>query len=460
MPVAEALAVEWHLRVFPEDPGEDLRALERLAEWATCFSPTVGLEEGPRPQSLLLDITGCAACFGGEDQLLHRAACELKAEGWVGRIAVADTVGAAWGLAHCGRTPCRVPPGKTPEALLPLGVAALRLPLDALHLLAQLGIERVAQVVDLPRDSVPARFGSTILQRLDQALGRLPELIVPHRPPAEVRAQFSFEHPTDRLDAVTHVLEQLTEHLHEVLQTRHLGARQVECLLHHEAAPPTRAEVSLSRPSRSPRHITRLLRTRLEQVRVAEPVSALSLHVAVAESLTDTQSELLETERQPDREGLAVLIDHLSNRLGRAAVTRVRLVPDPQPEYACRFEPLVRAPGDVPATGRRPKKGSFSSPSNGSDGRFPFTRPLRLWPTPEPIVVLSVVPEGPPIRMQWAGTDYRVLRSWGPERIETGWWRDDDVRRDYYVTSTDRGNRFWIFRRRDDGRWFLHGCFD
>ena len=51
------------------------------------------------------------------------------------------------------------------------------------------------------------------------------------------------------------------------------------------------------------------------------------------------------------------------------------------------------------------------------------------------------------------------MQSWGPERIETGWWRGDDVRRDYYVVETDAGTRWWIFRRHD-GQWFVQGCFD
>jgi protein ImuB len=87
-------------------------------------------------------------------------------------------------------------------------------------------------------------------------------------------------------------------------------------------------------------------------------------------------------------------------------------------------------------------------------------RPVRLWPRPEPVQVLSVIPDGPPARIDWAGASYRVVRAWGPERIETGWWREDEVRRDYYTAATDHGSRFWVFRRRDDGRWFLHGLFD
>jgi protein ImuB len=76
------------------------------------------------------------------------------------------------------------------------------------------------------------------------------------------------------------------------------------------------------------------------------------------------------------------------------------------------------------------------------------------------VEALAVFPEGPPGRFVWRGAEWRVASWWGPERIETGWWRGADVRRDYYVVTTQAGNRFWLFRRRDDGRWFLHGCFD
>jgi protein ImuB len=482
MPTAEALAMAPRLRLVEDDPAADRQALEHLAAWATRFSPLVGLDDEPRPQSLLLDVTGCGTYFGGEEKLLDRAAQDFKAEGegWVVRLALADTVGAAWGLSRYGRTPALVRPGETEPALAPLPVAALRLPLDAQHLLAQLGIEQVGQLLALPRDSLPSRFGPLLLRRLDQALGRLPEVIVPHNPHPEIQEDITLEYPTDRLDMLYLLLDQLAERLQEALASRHLGARQIECLLRHEGSPspspspPTRIAVSLSRPSRCPQHLSLLLRTRLDEMRLEGPVAALRLRVVAAERLVDTQGDLLDTESSSDREGLARLIDQLSNRLGREAVTRARLVPDPQPEYACRFEPLVQEAERLGSRSRLPSGtssqpvqvplGKRDLPSSRivADGRFPFARPLRLWPVPEPIEVLSVVPEGPPLRMGWGKTTYRIFRSWGPERIETGWWRGrgEDVHRDYYVTATECGSRFWIFRRGEDGRWFLHGAFD
>jgi protein ImuB len=52
-----------------------------------------------------------------------------------------------------------------------------------------------------------------------------------------------------------------------------------------------------------------------------------------------------------------------------------------------------------------------------------------------------------------------VSHVWGPERIETGWWRGADIRRDYFLVETTAGERFWLFRSLADNTWFLHGVF-
>ena len=86
-------------------------------------------------------------------------------------------------------------------------------------------------------------------------------------------------------------------------------------------------------------------------------------------------------------------------------------------------------------------------------------RPPHLERRPVAVPVMSVVPGGPPLSFDWKGRSFRIAHAWGPERIETGWWRGDDVRRDYYQVETASGERFWLFRRMPDERWFLHGVF-
>jgi protein ImuB len=49
----------------------------------------------------------------------------------------------------------------------------------------------------------------------------------------------------------------------------------------------------------------------------------------------------------------------------------------------------------------------------------------------------------------------------GPARIETAWWDDEPVRRDYYRLRTRSGQEAWAFRPvgGEGGPWWLHGWF-
>jgi protein ImuB len=64
-----------------------------------------------------------------------------------------------------------------------------------------------------------------------------------------------------------------------------------------------------------------------------------------------------------------------------------------------------------------------------------------------PITAPSMAIDAPP----------ELLR--GPERIESGWWDQDDVRRDYYLARTGEGAQVWVFRDRRDGAWYLQGLW-
>ena len=86
-------------------------------------------------------------------------------------------------------------------------------------------------------------------------------------------------------------------------------------------------------------------------------------------------------------------------------------------------------------------------------------RPLELLHPPRPLEVVAVALEGPPQSFCWERQWQRVTGFSGPERIETGWWRGDSVRRDYYRVESATGVRFWLFRDLSTSQWFLHGLF-
>jgi len=48
----------------------------------------------------------------------------------------------------------------------------------------------------------------------------------------------------------------------------------------------------------------------------------------------------------------------------------------------------------------------------------------------------------------------------GPERLETGWWDEQSISRDYYTAVNGAGIRLWVFRNRQQTpNWYLHGIF-
>jgi protein ImuB len=200
--------------------------------------------------------------------------------------------------------------------------------------------------------------------------------------------------------------------------------------------------VSLFRPSADVSHLKELAVMQLDRVRLPGPIDLVTLGVISSAPLSTWQQELFDSSKREDRRHVGLLIDKLSNRLGREAVVRAVPQAEAQPEIAVRYEPLAGARASK-------TKQRFKS----------LPRPLRLETSPVPIEVIGVAPYGPPKQFHYQ-QNYVIAHAWGPERIQTGWWRGHYVQRDYYKVETAEGKRFWIFRELRSRNWFLHGAFD
>ncbi len=511
MPLAEALALhQWaslrrsakrggmlssrarsiHLEAY--DPLADRLALVQLAQWCHQFSPTVGLEESARPESLLLDIGKVSERFGGERALAYQLARSLAQRRFRARLAVADSVGAAWGLAHYGRlAPIEpthddpkhddravsasrlviAPHGRMPEVLADLPIAALRLDTKAQDDLGQLGVERVEQLAVLPRAGLATRFGHALLRRLDEALATTAEVITPCRLPAELEASWLFETPTSRQDEIQYVLGELLPRLTGPLALQRRGVLQLAVRLDCQESEPCHVTLRLFRPSVSSRHLLDMFRLRLETIQLGGPVTAIHLAVTASDRLQFEQQTLFAAEsHQTDPRHLAQVVDRLTHRLGREAVLQPLFLADAQPEYACQYLPLtdhrdagkssLRAVGKQRPTGRAKKKPTsknqpwfFTPPASQA-------RPTRLFMPPIALHNVAVATDGTPLVFHYRASSQRVVQAWGPERIETGWWRTRLVRRDYYRVETTLAERYWLFRCLTENRWFLQGAFD
>jgi protein ImuB len=349
-----------------------------------------------------------------------------------------------------------IPPGRHVEALRPLNVGSLRLSPEVVQLLREFDIRRVGQLLDLPRMHLPSRFGQETLLRLDQAIGKVPELLTPERPVEIVEASWTFEPYIDDRQILETVLGRLLEEVLAKLQPRQIGVRRLLCSLTLSCHDPIHFPIGLSQPSLSLRHMMDLLRLHLERQQIPAEVMAIALRAAMVAPLEFRQGQMFEGDDGSGRwREVASLLERLSGRLGEQSVLRPKLNPDPQPEFACRCEPWLTSP----ALTRQNWSGDEMQPSSSDEEDSTPSRPIYLKDEPLPIDVVSVIPDGPPIQFHWSGKHYVVSHYWGPERIETGWWRGSDVRRDYYLVETTVGERFWIFRTITEEDWFLHGVF-
>lgn len=512
MSLAEALAVlaTAHgsracrlAEVDHDDPAADLAGLEQLARWCRRFAPAAGVEQaagGLEPECIHVDVSGTAGFFGGEAALARTAAWTLAARGLHARSAIADTCAAAWAAAHhtdlaasgsaadvqaprqsrrwavVASGAQRLEAGRD-AALSGLPVAALRLDAATIDMLREVGIDTIGGVLRLSAKSLASRFPPLVARRLAEFTGTLAEPLVGPRGDELPRAHRPFDCPVAAgdasEDALVAVVAELVSACLAPLVAGGRGVLALQVRLERAGGgttpghAPTVIDVGLFQPSASVRHLVELVRLRLGRMRPPDWIDGITVEVLAAGSAPCRQRFLFAADDGTEHGArnassspeTGMLLDRLSGRLGRAAVFVPRAVADPQPEHAW----IATPPGVAPA--RHVPSGTTRRRRDDAPARRPPAGRRPIWMAPRPVRLaagaglVAVAPDGPPVQFRFAGRLHRIATAYGPERIETAWWRGPTVRRDYYVVETESGARFWLFRRLRDGGWFLHGAF-
>lgn len=442
------------------DAAREGAALGALACWAVRFTPLAATDA---PDGLILDISGTQALHGGEARLIRKVAMGAGRMGLRVRIAVASTFACARAVARFGEHALSIVPegaDRAREALRDMPLAALSLDDATLHALGEIGLSRIGEVMDLPRKSLPSRFGPLLLERLDMALGERMEHIDPVRPPPPLEASLEFDGPTDRWESLEAAAREVLGALTAQLAARQRGVRKMAMHLSRPHHPPDRAEIHLSQPSRNPRHLWSLIHTRLERVDlgIGLGIDGIRLTALRTGRMKHRQmaSPSLGAAGHEDDAGIAwgELIDTLSGRLGAGQVVHMEPVESHLPERAFG----VRAAMEGPKRGGEAAGAAIS----GAD------RPTRLFSRPEAVRVMALTPDGPVLELEWRDERWPVVACLGPERLGQEWWRwterppyatapPSPPDRDYFAVQVHTGRWLWMFRHVGTTRWFVHG---
>jgi protein ImuB len=446
MVAAHARALVADLDVRDADPDGDQAWLDRLAlHGVTHWTPTASVSGR---DGLWLDLTGTTHLFGGEECYCRRLLRLLQRLGFTARIAIAGTPGAAHALArYGGRDILILDPGTEASALAVLPVAALRLEAAALTAAARFGLERVADLIRLPRGPMAKRLDLAAVTRLDQALGHVAEPITPVVPFEAPQVSRRLLEPIGTPESITQVISDLVDDLITVLRQRGLGVRTALLLADRVDGEAQRIVIGASRATRDAKHLKRMFGLKLDRIEPGLGIEAMHLLVPHSEPLgASAAGSLIKSEGAAT--DLAPAIDQLVGRAGDDAVFRVAPNESDVPERALRRVGPLEEPGCWPR----------------------WKRPVRVLPRPEHLThVVALLPDHPPRRFTWRGQAYRVTAGDGPERIHGEWWRTDNelwAVRDYFRVEVESGERFWLFRRGDgvepetgDLSWYIHGMF-
>ena len=442
MALADARAIFPGLKVRDDQPGLAERLLYKIAGWCIRFTPIAAIDP---PDGIILDVSGCAHLWGGDERYLAEIQKRLHDRGYQARLAVADTIGAAWAVARFGQGSNILKSGMHTEALLALPPAALRLETETVERLTKLGLREISQFITMPYPTLKRRFGAHFMTRLHQALGQEEEIIQPVQPIVPYSERLPCIEPIVTATGIEMALQRLLETLCSRLQREQKGLRVAVFKGYRVDGKTQQVDIGTNRPSCNARHLLKLFEDKLSTI---EPDLGIELFILQAPKVEDhyaIQEKLWEGAGGLEDLRLSELIDRLAGRIGMNAIRRY--VPDEHywPERSIK-----------PATSLQ------ETPASSWELKRP--RPIHLLPRPERIEVTAPIPDYPPMLFRYKGKLHTIKRADGPERIEQEWWFEQGQHRDYYYAEDQEGKRYWLFRlghydSEKTYQWFIHGFF-
>ena len=429
-----ALALLPTLVIEERSELREQQAVEALATWLEQFTSVVSIAGA---DVLLLEIAGSLRLYGGLQSLRQQIATGLEQQGFEAQLAIAPTPLAATWLARAGRRACIRDAANISTALRTLPLACLQWPAATCEAIAGMGVTAVGDCLRLPREGFARRFGSQRLIELDRALGRLPDPRTSWRAPERFCADYEMTEEQGDREMLLAICRELLVSLERFLLTRQLGTQRLLFSFFHLRAPATQLPLGCASSERLAAHWFELLKLRFERVTLPEPVIAIRLYGGRNQAL-HTESGRLAFTGKTGGQGLChsitQLAERLAARIGNQSVHGVTTLAEHRPHQAWSLRNLLGRKTNAPLT------------------MTGYSRKRPLWMLPEPVLL--------PLEQAYPLHRGRLRLLEGPERLETGWWDEDGIARDYYTAVNPGGMHLWVYRTRNrTAAWYLHGFF-
>lgn len=283
--------------------------------------------------------------------------------------------------------------------------------------LKRVGIDDIQGLLNIPLADIAKRFDSDVATYIARLTAQLPHPVRFFHPKSDFDHYMELLYDIENTQILEPPLKKLLYALEEFLKTRDLLTQTIHIRLCQRDKPSIELSIHSQQGEYLAKTWLRLTALKLENTTLSAPVFALSL------SVENTYI------RHPDKQDLFAgkqgalsrlqLISLLKTKLGDEAVLKPRLANDFRPEHMLEQY--------------------YSAVSSSIDMPLQAMRPSFLLATPQKL-------------------REKLSISYGPERIETGWWDNHSIIRDYFIAYNTLGQWYWVFKT-PEGDWFIHGIF-
>ncbi len=435
------------------DPSGEVDDLTQLTSQLTRVSPN--LAPLP-PDSVVAEVSRMPESRGGQERaLVERVRIRMNQLGHACVVVIADDPSTAQAVATW-QPLCRViPPGEGARALAPLPLSALSLPPAEQALLRELGLTTIGAFASLSPAAVSGRLGPLGVAAHTMARGNGPTPTLPTWTEDDpLTLVQDLPAPVSELDALIFILSAQLRDATARLAACSRGATTLQVQLLLESGARQRIPLRLGAPTRDPDKMLRLLRDRLENLKLAGPAVAVNITFPDAAPFSSSQLCLQNARQSP--EALNAITARLQDSLGGRSILAARAIAQHRPESAWRPVPFYTpVPSSACAAARDLHTTHSADPVHAWQGHpapNPAQRPPILLSPPQAVEV------GPTLHaVRVDGRWQEVIEKIGPERVEGEWW-SRPLRRSYWRARLQDGRVAWLYQ--EDEQWALHGWWD
>lgn len=517
MSVASASALEPSAVRLLYEPGLEHGALMTVGETLLPLAPGFQLDA---PEGMWVDASA-AHLSGGEASWAQRVLNALRTLGLRARCVVGSERFTTQALARwSANDSVIIAPERGGPRLAALPLLCLEegwLGADQTASYRALGLSTLGELASLPPQALTGRFGSLGLQAARLCRGEDDSRFVADELSEVLEELVQLDWPAEALEPVLFALKTLVDRLSGRLQGRQLAAMRLTVTVGLESGDPLRVPLVLARASAESRLLVELIRHRLTDLTVQQPIT--TLHVRIDESSADRGRQLILGDAPSGEVALEVVMARLQSALGEDALFSVEPVATHRPEVGWKTIAPLPQNATLPATSwlgetaEAPPQQELSqpevavaapdssevSPTQAAWGRLFSSperpesaaphpaaipakrkwlkrkakteqtgtislstlahRPARMFQEPA-LLHTEFSPDGSLEHVTLAGKRRRVELLIGPERLVGAWWSPDPFTRDYYRVQLEGVGQLWIFRDGKDGAFYVHGVFD